>query len=462
MNLIGLKRGSPLSIRLKLVALLLFCGHGAQTANAQATYLNQAGVKSLIEVYELAKENATDLAIAKYRWDSAVAERDIARGRNFPQVSLFGDWSENKFRYEEGPMSLLPSQEYPGERYGLQLRTPILNIRSFREYERTSFIADQVEIELSVVKSRLLSDVAQAYLSVLLTTEDLDQVKAEQVALEEQFAEAEALHQRRLLAITDLLETQTRLDAVKADVVLVAGKRSIALERLSQLLGVRGISPLSVESDIQLVNNLISIEHAEERAVSQDPAIAAALEAVRAAEKGVSREKGTWWPEIDFVYSAQYSDVGFDNLTSPPRSTESVSISMRYPLFEGGAGAARLKKAWADFYRAKEELEAAKRSAVGRARSAWVGMEAARERVAAENQALETSDTSLDAARKAVKAGTAKVTDVLVALAQRTRAKRNLSEARYQFAMRWLELGLATGQDPDALANSLSFSLAMR
>ena len=89
-------------------------------------------------------------------------------------------------------------------------------------------------------------------------------------------------------------------------------------------------------------------------------------------------------------------------------------------------------------------------------------MEAARERVAAEKQALETSDTSLDATRKAVKAGTAKVTDVLVALAQRTRAKRNLSEARYQFAMRWLELGLATGQDPDALATSLSYSLAIR
>jgi len=180
---------------------------------------------------------------------------------------------------------------------------------------------------------------------------------------------------------------------------------------------------------------------------------------VNAARKGIEREKGSWWPEVDFVYNAQYSDVGFDNLTSPPRNTETYSISMRYPLFEGGAGAARLRGAWAEFYSAQQSLEAAKRQAGGRARAAWVNLESASERVQAARQAVTTTEKNLDASRKAVRAGTARVTDVLLALAQNTRAQRDLSEARFQRAMGWLELELATGKDPLLLATEFSAAL---
>ena len=73
----------------------------------------------------------------------------------FPQVSIFGDWSENKVRYETTELSRLPSQEYPGERYGLQLRSPLFNMRSFKEYERQSAIVKQSEQELAVAETQL-------------------------------------------------------------------------------------------------------------------------------------------------------------------------------------------------------------------------------------------------------------------------------------------------------------------
>ena len=190
-----------------------------------------------------------------------------------------------------------------------------------------------------------------------------------------------------------------------------------------------------------------------------DPAIAAAADAVRAARKGISREKGSWLPEIDFVYNSQYSDVGFDNLTSPPRTSESYSISLRYPLFEGGAGSARLRGAWADYYSAQQELEESKDEASGRARAAWVNLNAASQRVQATLQAVHTAEVNLDAAKKAVKAGTARVTDVIVALAQNTRARRDFNQARFQEALGWLELELSTGKDPLALAPRFSAAL---
>lgn len=55
---------------------------------------------------------------------------------------------------------------------------------------------------------------------------------------------------------------------------------------------------------------------------------------------------------------------------------------------------------------------------------------------------------SLDAARKAVRAGTARVTDVLLAHAQSTRSERDLNEARFLKALSWLQLEIITGGDP--------------
>lgn len=414
---------------------------------------------SVLDIYQIARARDPSLATARFRVDGADANKDVARGKMFPQISIFGDWSENKVRYESTALSQLPSQEYPGERYGLQLRSPLFNMRSFKEYERQGALVMQSEQELAVAETQLLLEVAKAYLTVLLSDETVVQLESELKALERQLEEANALYERSLLPVTQVLETQTRADSLRADVVNARGNSAIAKERLTQLSGLRNINLRPVKERVALLTRVSDAQQAESLAIELDPSTKAAQQAVNAARKGIDREKGSWWPEVDFVYNSQFSDVGFDNLTSPPRSTESYSISMRYPLFEGGAGSARLRGAWAEFYGAQQQLEAARRQASSRARAAWVNLEAATERVAAARQAVKTSEVSVDASRKAVQAGTARVTDVLLALAQNTRARQSLSEARAQKALGWLELEIATGSDPVSLAPTLSMAL---
>ena len=414
---------------------------------------------SFLEAYRLARDNMPALAIARFRIEGAEARRDVARGKFFPQVSLFGDWSENKVSYESSGLLDLPDQEYPGERYGLQLRSPILNMRAVREYERNAALVNQSEQELALAEAELLGALVQAFLSVLLADQEVNQFEVELSALRRQLAEAEALYDKSLIPVTQVLETQARVDSLEADLVSVKGQAALAYEKLVQQVGVRGVTLRPVSDRVGLYSEYASAESAAERAVMLDPASGAAEEAVNAARKGVDREKGSWWPEVDFVYNSQYSDVGFDNLTSPPRSTQSYSISVRYPLFEGGAGSARLRGAWAEFYTAQQQLEAAKRQADSRARAAWVNLQTADERVLAARQAAKTAEVNLDASQKAVRAGTARVTDTLLALAQNTRAQRDLIEARFLRAIGWLELELATGADPVALATRFSNAL---
>lgn len=424
-----------------------------------SSYQKEALAFSLLDAYEVARESNPDVAIARYRVDGADAQKDVARGSFLPQVSIFGDWSENRVRYDGSATSQLPAQEYPGERYGLQMRFPLLKMRSYREFERQQSLLAQSEHELAVAESDLLKALVEAYLYVLLTQETEVQVETELRSLELQLEEANALLDKSLLPITQVLEARTRADQVAADLVNARGNASIARESFSQLVGRRDMELRPILDHVPLMVTIAGADEAAQLAYRFDPAIAAAEDGLKAARKAISRENGTWWPEVEFVYNTQYSDVGFDNLISPPRSSETYSISMRYPLFEGGAGVARTKGAWAQYYVLQYELEAARREADGRARAAWVNLATTEKRVSAAEQAVKTAEVSVEASRQAVKAGTARLTDVIIALAQRTAAQRDLTESRYLKVLEWLELELATGSSPEVLAPRLSRAL---
>jgi outer membrane protein len=437
-------------------ALVLLIGWASQLAAFEGS---PPKAMSLEAVYGLAVDRAPSLAIAQYRSQAAKAQWAEARGAVLPQLSLFGEWSENTLSYD-GPLSALYGEEdYPGERYGFQARQTLFNVSQFREVQRRDALFDRSESDLAQAGIELLAQVTNAYLTVLIADNTVSQFQEESEALVKQLEEAQALYARALLPLTQVLETQTRSEAVKADLIEAEGEAAIARERLTELIGVRDFALMPIAEAVVLTPRLITVEQAVAEALHNSPAVSAAEESVSAAEYGVKREKGTWWPEVSLIFNQQYSDVGFDNLTSPPRTTESLSIAVNYPLSQGGSGAARVRGAWAEYYATKEELEGVKREVATQTRSAWVRLSAANKRIVAAQQAVETATVNVSAAQKSVKAGTARITDVLFALAQRTRARRDRFFAEQQRIMAWLELELITGTAPSAVAPVLSDAL---
>ena len=414
---------------------------------------------SLEAAYLLATDQAPSLAIAQYRVDSAEAQMAEARGAVLPQLSLFGEWSENNLSYDGALGALYDDQDYPGERYGFQARQTLFNMSQFSEVQRRDALFDRSESDLAQAEIELLAQVSDAYITVLVADNTVSQFQVESEALEKQLDEAQALYSRSLLPLTQVLETQTRSETVKADLIEAEGEAAIARERLTELIGVRDFELMDIAEGITLTARVGTPEQAVAEALQNSPAVAAAQDSADAAEFGIKREKGSWWPEVSLVLNHQYSDVGFDNLTSPPRTTESVSIAVSYPLIQGGAGSARIRGAWAEFYAAKEELEGVKRQVETQTRTAWVRLIAANKRIIAAQQALDTANVNVSAAQKSVKAGTARVTDVLFALAQRTRAQRDRFFAEQQRIMAWLELELITGSAPGVVAPVLSDAL---
>lgn len=413
---------------------------------------------SLLEAYNLARQADPLLSIAKYNVEGAEAQRDVARGQLLPQVAIFGNWSDNRIEYD-GAASVIPTQNYPGERYGVQLRQPILNVAKLIEWKRQASVVSQSEAELEIAEMELLVRVTQAYLEVLILEETLQSMESESESLTAQAEQADALLQVSLVPLTQLLEAKSRLASVNADVVGARGDLGLARERLSQLTGLDDIQLRQVKDNVSLLTEMESIETAAALAVSESPEVEVAEHSLQAARQAISREKGSWVPELELIVSHQYSDVGFDNASSPPRATDTISLNLTYPIIQGGSGAARRRAAWAEFYGAQSVLTSTVRDIEANARAAWFNMEVAGEREVASRRVLESTELSLAATTEAARLGTVRLTDVLIALASNTSAKRELVNARFQRVLYWLQLGLVTGSQPAQLVGDLSSSL---
>ena len=327
------------------------------------------------------------------------------------------------------------------------------------ELSRLDLVYQQSQEEFHVAERELISLLVQTYLKVLLAESELISYETELLALQTQQAESNALYKKKLVPVTDILEIQSRVDALVADVTMAVGEVAVAREELYQLTGQRNVDLVPVNDLVTLIASPGSIEEAAVAGVINSPAVSAAEKAVSAAQKGVDRERGSWIPQVDLTYVYQTADVGFDNLRTPSRDTSTVAIGFNYPLFEGGAKLARLRGARAEYSSAKIRLEAEKKRTESRARSAWLNSEATAKRVVAARKAVISAQTHLDASNKAMRLGTTTATEVLIALSQSTKANKDYLRARFQYIQGWVELELAIGTNPQHLALTLSEAL---
>ena len=410
---------------------------------------------TLSQAYQLALEHAPDVDIARFQIDGAEARKGQVLGKLLPQATAFGQWSKNKISYESDP--LFPGDlDYPGQRYGVSVRQSLLAVSDGIELSRQNKLIQLSKDELRITEAELFSELLEAYLDILLSDAELVLLNDEILSVDAQLKEARALFKKNLIPVTEVLETESRLDILKSDLIMAEGQAAVSREFLSTLTGLPGGEPMAVTENLALLARFSGPDAAATVALASDPSIDAAQSKVEAAEKAVLREKARWVPDVYLSYNYQHSDVGFDNQRSPSRDTSTFAIDFSYPIFEGGARLARIKGASAEYSTAVTKLRAQQLDTETRARSAWLIFDAATQRLLSTKKAVTSADVNVIATRRSAKAGTARYTDVLLALAQHSRALRDLIDARFFHARAWVELELAVGASPAPLAKTLS------
>jgi outer membrane protein len=431
-----------------LLALLCLPASGEGFDSPETTAL------TLDAAFELALEFDPLLKIETYKISRQKAEKSLAKSQIYPNASIFGQWSENQIEYEDG----LPDRDYPGERYGIQVRQSVFNWGVIKDIQIQSALVDSSEESHNIRRAELLSDLTSAFLSVQLAQSTHRNLLTEQDNLRSQLAEAQAFLAAKLLSINEMLEVQSRLDFIQVELIEAQGAIALNLARLGRLTGVQrqrieNIAPMASGTFPDAVHSEVIGD------TMNNPRLRRLEAELEAASLTIQKQKYQWLPEVSLSLSSQYSDVGFDNQASPPRTTESIQLGFTMPIFQGGGARAQLQGAWADYYIQKLQLDALQRDLIAEREEAELARSIASERRKAAKNALETAELDLAATRKAVKVGTGRLTDVLAAISRLTKAQVQFEAAYFSEIQSEVDWALLVGYEPTLISRSISTAI---
>ena len=287
---------------------------------------------------------------------------------------------------------------------------------------------------------QLTFGVLRAYFAVPLAAEGLAAVREAEAVAARAVAQAEALERQRLVAPVDVLQSRSRLAAMRAEeanAIADSVQAAAALEQvLGGNLGTVGIrDPLPDSVAVPTLDSALA-------ALRSRPDVAAREEALAAARLGVNRVDAAWLPRLGGFATLDLYDR---RVFGASRSYLTTGIVASWTLFDGMHQLAEGRGARAARARAEAERDAALLEARAEVRTAQARHEAARLARANAQEAYDLAREVRAIAETRYRNSLASMTDLLAAQAAETAAATRLSAARYDFVVTAGAYRLAAG-----------------
>jgi outer membrane protein len=192
--------------------------------------------------------------------------------------------------------------------------------------------------------------------------------------------------------------------------------------------------------------DLGNADHWVQQATAQNPGIEQARIGLEVAQLETDKAKAGHLPTLDVT--ASYGGTRFRGDIAPSRAnnnTGTIGLSFNLPLYAGYATQNRVHEAVALQEKARNELDAAQRTAAQAARTAFLGVQSGLGQVKALEAAEASSQSALDANKLGYQVGVRINIDVLNSQSQLFQTKRDLAKARYDVLLGQLKLRQAAG-----------------
>jgi outer membrane protein len=290
--------------------------------------------------------------------------------------------------------------------------------------------------------------VSQAYFDVLLARANLDFIRAQKTAIAEQLAQAKRNFVVGTATITDTNDAQARFDLATAQEVAALNDVEVKNRALATIIGkypgpVAGLAtPVNLEGPVPAEINAW-VDQARETSL----AVEVQKTAVEIARREVDKQKYGHYPTVDLT--ASYSDVKANSSVQGFASDirQGVAgVQVQMPLYAGGAIGSRIREASANRVKAEQDLENARRQATLATQTSFLGVTSGLAQVRALQQALKSSEVSLESTKLGRDVGVRTQVDVLNAQQQVANARRDLAKALYDTIVAQLKLKQAVGR----------------
>jgi outer membrane protein len=409
------------------------------TLNAQAA--------DLIQVYQQALAN--DATFASARSSLTAGQERITQGRSglLPSISASGNNLRNSgdattSEFLTGNM-VKNDTNYHTNAYTVSLAQPLFNWAAWQTYQQSKLSQATAEATFAQAQQDLITRVSQAYFDVLTAQDNLTSTQAQKVATTEQLASAKRNFEVGTQTITDTHEAQAAYDLVVAQEFAAINDLENKRTALSVIIGqVPGeLAPLRTGVTISPPSPAV-VDPWISSAESQNYAVVAAGLNVEIAKREISRNRAGHLPTVNLVASSSHQAQTGGGGTI---NNNAIGVSWSVPIFSGFAVTSKVRETIALEDKARNDLEATKRSASQNARSAFLGMNSGLAQVKALEAAEVSSKSSLDSNKLGYQVGVRINIDVLNAQKLLYSTQKDLSKARYDTIMNGLRLKSAAG-----------------
>ena len=397
----------------------------------------QASAAGLFEIYELARDYDADLKAAEY--DYAAASENVSISRSTLRPSL-------DFNLSAGIRDATPDGDgsYDNQTAILRGRQTLFNFANMVALDQAKLGVEQARAQLEAQRQNLMLRVATAYFDVLRAQAELLFRRSELDAIGRQKEQNERRFEVGLVPVTDVKDAQAQFDLASAQEIASANRLSTAQEALivvsgadpTQLQELLDTAPLvaPVPADIDAWVNL-----AKEQNI---PLVISRL-AAESAKEQIRGTRAGRYPNLDLVLEGIQRDTGFTN--GSDQDSAEIRLELTLPLLTGGRVSAEIRQAKMQALSAGQQLAAQSRATVQNTRDSYRSVVADISRVNALQQALISTQKSLEAQEAGFAEGLLTSLEVLRSLRDTFRAQSDYSSARYDYIINSLNLKQAAG-----------------
>ena len=266
----------------------------------------------------------------------------------------------------------------------------------------------QSHASIEDTEQNVLLRVATAYLDVLRAERTVGLRKASLTAFEARARETRAQFRVGDRTAADVAQAEAEQVVAAADVV--SAEAALEVQR-ALFLALVGMPAEDLEAAGEPAGLPETLDAARHTAQTRRPAVRAAMHAELAAAHAVRVAKGELGPRVD-LRATLTRTVGHG--TSRLNSTDrSVGVQLGMPLYQAGRGGARLRQARHRREQFRDRRLAAQREASQRATSAWLNLNAARQRRTALETAIVAARVALDGIQREAAIGERTTREVL-------------------------------------------------
>lgn len=332
--------------------------------------------------------------------------------------------------------------------YAASLSQSLFNVPAWFQFQSAKKMDQVAEAQFATQQQSLIIRVTESYFNVLRAYDNKQTRKAEELAIQRQLEQVTERFEVGLLPITDVHEIQAIFDDASVNSLEANGALDIAFDQLQVLSGKNHSQLAGLKDDfVAKAPNPIASESWVAFALANNFELKASLLAQQAANQTAKAAKAQHLPKI--TVSADYSKRDVEATTAADAlvtEQTAINLNLTMPIFSGGLISSQARQSSYQAQAAEQNYIAAKRNTMQAARSNHQLAITNAARVKARKQAITSAESALKATQAGYDVGTRNIVDVLVAQRTLFQAKRNFSNARYDYILSMMRLKQVAGQ----------------